>query len=423
MAIYLLVMLTAVYFIRPNEWVPSLQSVPLFLITIIPCIAFSLEAIFKQLTSQSLRQNPITFCVAGLLVSTLLSQLANAPAEIATTIGFSKACVFYLLIVSLLETRQHFDWYLRWLGLILLGFASLMELQHYGIIHSDNQATLISIHAGRANAFGSQTFSDPNDSALILIVGLLISIHLASTTNKRLLTLFWLAAAAVSLCAVKITDSRAGFLALSVGTCAYIWVRWGGKWLLRSLCLSPLVIAQIATSRMTDVGAVSEGTGQERVQMWHTALLLFKNNPILGIGPDCFTSLIGKASHNTFLQAYAELGFLGGTLFFFAFYAGVVCAWQTISIIRTEQTATDSNLYLIVALLAAFGVSIFTLNHLYSSESYLVFALTTATLHIERRTCDITSFPWKERFLITLLFSSCLFLLFTKVLAVVLINW
>jgi O-antigen ligase len=375
------------------------------------------------LTYQSLRENPITLCVVGLLAIAFLSQIVNAPDEIATSIGFSKACVLYLLMVALIDKPQHWDHYLRWLGLVLFGFASLMVLAHEGLIDSTSQASHVAIHAGRENAFGSKTFSDPNDTALILIVGFLISVHIGSTTNKKLLSLFWFVVAGISLDALKITESRAGFLALGVGTATYVWLRWGGKWLLLLACLSPLIVGQIATSRMRDVGAVSEGTGQERVQLWHTALILFERNPVFGIGPDGFTGQVGQASHNSFLQAYAELGFLGGSLFFFAFYAGTVTAWQTVSIQRAQQGAANSNLHLIVALLVAYCVCVFTLNHLYAAESYLIFGLTTASLRIERRACDVVAFPWKGRFMSTFVLSSCLFLAVTYVLAQALVNW
>ena len=44
--------------------------------------------------------------------------------------------------------------------------------------------------------------------------------------------------------------------------------------------------------------------------------MAMQTSPIFGIGLNELGTWVGKVAHNSFLGAYAELGFFGGTLFF-----------------------------------------------------------------------------------------------------------
>ena len=78
---------------------------------------------------------------------------------------------------------------------------------------------------------------------------------------------------------------------------------------------------------MTEFNSVYDGTGQSRIQIWSESLTAFRNAPFLGIGEGLFSDQFGFVCHNSFLQTYSELGFLGGTLFIAIFvtaFAGLI---------------------------------------------------------------------------------------------------
>ena len=88
--------------------------------------------------------------------------------------------------------------------------------------------------------------------------------------------------------------------------------------------------------RQTQIDA-STGTGNERIGLWSDWLYIFRSQPLLGVSPD-----VGPASddngegssrldnlavthlaHNSYLQAFADLGFFGGLCFLGAFVLGI----------------------------------------------------------------------------------------------------
>jgi putative inorganic carbon (HCO3(-)) transporter len=419
---FLLILLTAIYLIRPGDWLPSLSSVPMFQIVILSCLAISFEQWSKKLSLESLRNNPITLCVLGLLVTAFISQLLNAPGEIATAFGFSKACVFYLLIISIVNSEPRLRSYLQWLAVIVLGLAFLMIKGQEGAINIGGEMVeVVAKKSYRAQAVGGKNF-DPNDTAAILVLGVLISAHFVISSRGIVRRVLWGMSAAITMSGLLLTDSRGGFMALCLGVAAYVFARWGWKGLAVGLCLLPVVAVRLASSRMFEAGAVAQGTGQARVQLWHSGFTIFTHNPLFGIGPDQFTNVVGKASHNSFIQSYAELGFAGGTFFVGAFYFAVVGMYRRVRGDKAELQSTQdpqSLAALLIAILAAYPLAIFALNHLYSAGTYLVLSLATprtdgyATL--ERDGDRAIS--------VQLILSSIGFLVFLYAAAQVLVNW
>ncbi len=49
--------------------------------------------------------------------------------------------------------------------------------------------------------------------------------------------------------------------------------------------------------------------------LWRDAMVLFHHAPILGIGAGELTQTYHQVSHNSFVQTYAEMGLVGGTIF------------------------------------------------------------------------------------------------------------
>ena len=51
--------------------------------------------------------------------------------------------------------------------------------------------------------------------------------------------------------------------------------------------------------------------------------MLFREAPVFGVGMNEFEAFVGHVAHNSYLQAFTELGFLGGSLFAGAIFLGL----------------------------------------------------------------------------------------------------
>lgn len=387
MAFFLLILLTAIYFIRPYEWVPGLVGQPLYQWTILPCLVVSFNAWWSQLNVRSLCCYPISACALGLFVLVLISAVFNG-AGVDFVLGYGKAILLYFLLVGIVDTRIRMSIFLQSLAVILFAMAALVVVNHHGIISIGVYSEMTAAGPVRLASQGANF--DPNDTAALLVLGILISLHYMTASLPSIpifLRPVWLGLALTQVYVLQLTDSRGGFLALIVGLASYTWIRWGKKGLLWGSFLLPIVLAKIATERMGTIGSsFSSDTGQSRIQFWCDGILLLKHNPFIGIGPNQIVTHIGRALHNTFIQAFAEIGFVGGVLFLGAFtYAFFVTyrLTRTRSVDAEYEPDRDPALPLICSLLAAYAMAILALNHLYGTHTYMLLGLATiiARLH------------------------------------------
>lgn len=424
---FFLLLLTAIYFIRPSEWLPGLAGMPLFQIVILTALVLCFGAWTSQLSERSLRTSPISACVCLLLGISFVSEVLNLGTVTSTT-QFAKSVLLYLLVTGLIDTHERLLRFLQGFACVLFLLGLLVLLNHHGILAVGSDSSPIGgvwedRGGQRLGAIGGLTF-DPNDTAVLTMLGAILSLHFAAVARPLFLRPVWLGMACCNIYVLQLTDSRGGFLSLVVGLGAYIWLRWGRKGLLWGACLLPLVAAKIATARMAGLGsAFLEDTGQSRLQFWTSALVLAKSNPLLGAGPGSFSTIVGRASHNSFLQAFAELGFFGGTLFLGAFGYG---AWQLYSIRRslatqpgTSEPSNQAQVAMMLALLSGYAVAILALNHLFGMATYIVLAAATVCI---RNLGDEETTPFSSLFA-KFCGLSVLFLIASKLAVVLLVRW
>jgi O-antigen ligase len=185
----------------------------------------------------------------------------------------------------------------------------------------------------------------------------------------------WLGPLGLFAFAMAKTGSRGGFLALVAGLAVFLRFRvgWTRTLLLGALGLPVLLVA--FAGRMTTI-STQEETGQERIQLWSEALEGFKSSPVFGIGKDEFAKAAGHVAHNSYVHAFAELGFFGGTVYLGAYFVAV---WGLYRLGARGVQIHDPELrrlhpYLLGAVVA-YAVGMFTLTLCYVLPTYLVLAL------------------------------------------------
>lgn len=382
---------TATLFVRPSEFVKDIRDQRLYLVAILGCLACSLPAVLGQLNARSIWRRPITACLFGMLALVVLSALSRLEISRAATDGieFAKVITYYLLVVGLLDTRERLRALLFWLTLFVLAVAALVALSYYNIfphIPSSMLDRFFDRETGdevvvlRLGTTG--LFRDPNDICLMLLIGLALTgywlVQSTSLWNRGL----WLLANGLLLHCIALTQSRGGFLALLGALAIYFRERFG---LARSLMLGAIAVPLmfVAFSGRQTTISHREGTGQQRMSVWSEGLVLFRQNPVFGVGQNRYAEHVGLVAHNSYLHCFTELGAAGGLCFLGVF---VFALGSLRSLGPRDQEIPDPALRtlrpFLLSGIAAYGIALLWLSNSYTVPTLLVFALATAYLEL-----------------------------------------
>ena len=382
----LFILLNAVLFVRPAEIVPDWDGLPIYQCIIIACLIASWPVILPQLTWSSLKSNPITLCVLGLLPAIILSHLSHSNTWYARTEAteFSKVVIYYLLLVGLIDSPRR----LRSFLLVIAGFVIVMAiltlLNHFGVIHIEAIDDLLEGYDGdlppdlqtgvlvRIRAMG--IFNDPNDFSLILNAGMFICFHWLLKQRSWLVKFIWALPIVLCLWGVALTQSRGGFLALLAGVVALMFTRLRFK---RAMLISALVLPAIFVAfagRITNIDVNDPNdTAQGRIYIWRDSMVLFHRFPLFGIGSNMLADEVGHVAHNSYIHAYAEIGLFGGTLFWSGFLLAGTGLYR-LSPRRAPNLGDDlASLRLcLMPVLAEYMVGMYSLSRNYVNTTYLI---------------------------------------------------
>ena len=385
------VLLTAILLLRPADFIPPLMGLPLYQGVILICIALSFGNILKQFTMRSLLSHPISFCMVGLLVAIVLSHLSHMQLLLAAESFdyFFRICLFYFLLVATIDTPERFRRYLLWLLILVGALIALPLLQHHGVIDLPGlQAIMdrendLDMEADKVERIcGPGIFNDPNDLCLILVFGILLSMYLRDTAAPGLGRLLCLSPVPVFLYALTLTRSRGGLLTLTAGLLGYLGSRFGSRKAVLILLLCAPLGMFLFSGRQTNI-SLSGGTSHDRINIWRDGMIMFKQYPLFGTGMNTYADHMGLVAHNSFVHAYVELGFLGGSLFLtvFAFSLRNLHSLQKDNKLKKYGglcTLGD----LLTGTFTSFAVGFFSLSRCYFVPTYLLFGLATSYFNL-----------------------------------------
>ena len=325
-------LLTATLFIRPAELVPAVQGWPIYEWLIIASLVVSAPRIARCLRPRDLRANPITVCVLGLFVSVPLSFLTQFSLWHMrwSLTDFGKVVLFYLLVTAVVDSHERLRRLLFALLLFVSVLAGLSLLHYFDIwrlpaLQASMQQRVVDHATGRNFELdrlqSTGIFSDPNDFAMILVVGIIFNLHFLGEQRGILRRGPLLAVMLLLGYALFLTRSRGGMLALLGGLGTLAYARWGWKKAALGVAAAmPMVL--VVFSMRED--AMTSGTGQSRVQLWAEGLAMFKQSPLWGIGYGQYYEELGHVAHNSFLHCFTELGLFGGAFFWGVLFSGRV---------------------------------------------------------------------------------------------------
>jgi len=211
---------------------------------------------------------------AWMVVCTTFSPHREVAAEFM--LRFSKIGIFALLVTGLV----HYRWQMKWL-IVLLALCPGFYAVKLGLFFLTGQATYT--HHGGPEGM------DNNDIALFLSMGFPLLIFGAVEVRRRWAKWGMYSAAALTIPAVIVGQSRGGMLALAVAGIMTIWRRWG--WLKAVVLIVLAAVIGIAiTPQETMVRYMSLGTYEGdisavgRLRAWQVSTEMVADHPMTGIG-------------------------------------------------------------------------------------------------------------------------------------------
>lgn len=427
MAFFLFLVLNAVLFLRPAELVPSLIGLPIYQVVILSASFFAMSEILQQLDWTRLHRHPVTLCVFGVLVAIFLSHMRHFFLWGARVYSgeFAKVLLYYLLFMGTVTDSRRLHTFFTTLLVLLTVMASLSLLQYHGVIDIPQlrsyQQRAVDAETGQLTVLprlqSTGIFHDPNDFAMVLVIGLVICLSRALATNW-LSAMIWLAPISVFAYALVLTKSRGGALAMLAGLAAFAYSRWGIKSTIL-LCSVLVPVAGAAVFATRGGAGMEDGTAQSRIQFWSEGFALMKPYPIFGIGSHQFVEEIYYVAHNSFVHCYVELGVVGGTFFFGCFFfAGIVLLLQ----LRSEEVAFDPDLrkrtVLMLGVLGGVFMSLLTLSRSYEVPTYMVLGMAAVTANLNHVEADAPIITFNNQWAKRLTYASVAFLaalyLFTR---------
>ncbi len=381
----LFILVNATLFIRPGEIFPATESWPIYLWLIFGCAACSLPMLMKQLRWSYLSRNPGVLCVVLLIPAVFLSHASHGDLWSARfdSIEFAKIVLYFLLLVGLVDSMERLQGFLA-LTVIFIAVSAVFAILNYHDIFTLSAMKVLD----RQNGFDANTgeneiikqlqatgiFSDPNDFSVILVTAILGAVHFAMEAKDKLRRTGWLLLAPVLIYAFALTKSRGGFLSLMAGVGALLVTRFGWRRALKiGLLLAPFLVVAFA-GRQTNIDVSDKSdTAYGRVLLWREGTVMFKGAPIFGHGFGTYAEEARQVAHNSYIHAFAELGFFGGACFLMAFLSPLLSCRKVV--FKENGDVAKRMAGTIFAIMLAYAVGIFSLSRNYSNATYLVLGL------------------------------------------------
>ncbi|HZK80695.1 MAG TPA: O-antigen ligase family protein, partial [Humisphaera sp.] len=378
---------TMTLFVRPADFVPSLENLPIYNVLILAALLASMVPVVKLFNRKSLQDRPYILGVIALLPAIMLSHLSHRDLWDARldTIEFSKVVVYFLLLIAVVDSPRRLRYLLVFLTLCIAIITILSLLQHHGFINMEGLAGCSQWIRNEGDSGqidyvirlqGPGIFHDPNDLSLILVMGIVLCTHFLLENRNWASRLTGLLAIGTFFYALMLTQSRGGFLSLLAGLYTLIFYRWGWR---KSLFLGAILVPALVfvmRGRETQIDLTDPGdTAQSRILIWRDSLVIFHGAPIFGIGYNKLGDEIGHVAHNSYVQAYAELGLIGGTIFVGLFYVLIAGVQQIAVSPSSDAKGLLSLRPYILAILWATAVGLFSLTRCYSLPTYVVFGI------------------------------------------------
>ncbi len=390
----LLLLAAGVLLFRPADLFPVLDGVPIYEIVISACIVVSLPRVMAQLRESSLRRNAVVALTLTLVPAVMLSHLWRANLFDARIGGLAmlKACILFLLMVVIVDTPRKLSATLLAVMGSVFAVTVLAVLQYHDFVHLPGLESVVGRSPDPDNPSvvrlcGVGVFNDPNDFSLVLVSAGVICVHGLSERPTTMLRMALVVPLGLFGYALWLTHSRGGLLSAEAAVLGFLAARYGWRNALPlTLVAVPLILVAFS-GRATSMNLDDpEDTFQARLALWSDSLEAFRSSPLFGIGQGRLVDVIGQVAHNSYLQAFAEMGLFGGTLFIGAFYLVIR---GTIRAVPVDPTLSRLRPF-VAAMTSGYAAGLLSLSRCYTVPTQLMLAIATAFMALAARTGTVS---------------------------------
>jgi O-antigen ligase len=394
-----LVVFTVVLLLSPQTFLPILKTIRIALLAAVVAIAaHAMDAtVRREPVTPSGTETSITVALLGWTVLTLPFSMWPGGSFALLTDQYIKALVFFWMIAAIVTNRERLTT-LAWSLTVCSIPLALSALMHFAKGDFLSTGTSIQRIEGYAGLSGN-----PNDLALTLNLLIPFTGALLFTTRSwfgRALAAF---ALFVSIPAVIVTFSRAGFLTLvAIGIMGVIcFIRRGAVLPAVGLIVLALVIAPALpngyvdrVSTIVDIDADPTGSAQGRWTDYQVATDVVIANPVLGVGLGqdilALNAARGRATwrsvHNAFLEYAVDLGIPGILLFLSLLFVSFGTARRVERYARRARSLWDVGVFASAAQIALVAFAVAALFHPIAYQFYFfcVAGLAVAVRNVSR---------------------------------------
>jgi O-antigen ligase len=295
----------AFLYIRPQDFVPSLQGMPIMLM--IGAGTAALVFLHRAVIQRRLvfARVPQHLLVLWFYVAVVVSQMARMRLHgaLQASLEFVPTVVMYFLVVELVTTPRRVKIVFILLVHLTLALAVQGLVMHFtGTGFGGKEA-----YEGRIQAVG--IFSDPNDLALIINTVLPLVILWLFESRSILVKIYAFFVIIIFVYAIFLTASRGGLLCLGL-MAILIGMRKFGKIVGVGAGLAIMAALVVLGPRMNTISP-EEASSYGRLEAWVVGMQLFKHSPLIGVGFGNFMEYHFRTAHNSFVLCAAELGLIG----------------------------------------------------------------------------------------------------------------
>jgi O-antigen ligase len=235
---------------------------------------------------------------------------------------------------------------------------------------------------------------DPNDAAGLLAMGAPFALaNTRRSENRKTRMASWLMFGVICFAVIR-TSSRGGVIALMIGVGLVLVSSRGLRAIISSVAILALLsigwqfVPPSLAGRFAVLGNSQEDynmTSRDgRIGVWKRGISYFAEKPVFGVGVGAFPIREGEqlraegnsgkwsAAHNSYIQAFAEQGFVGGSLFCLLLFATM---WRVSAVFRVPSRVTGMSHPEYLAALGAFAGSGMFLSHAYFWGFFALVAL------------------------------------------------
>lgn len=376
--------------IRPGDFIEDLNGLPIYLCVITLAILLNFDKILAQLRWSVIRTRPMLAAVIGVFCSVIMSHVLWIRRFDAQYFGdaFGRIVLFYLLYTGIVTTKPRIKTMMKGIaffailevGMAVADYDGYYDFESINAMSEPFMDSTTGILTVYMRMCGTGLFDDPNDLCMLITVGIMMCLYFMT---RNFFGIIWAVPIGFLVYALTLTHSRGGLMALVSAVVAFLVARFGWR---KTFPLVLVVVPAILFmgGRQTAI-TTTEGTGQGRVQLWAYGFsaLISERAPFFGIGAGYYAEYAGLVAHNSYVQAYVETGFVGGTCFFTLFYFGIR---NLVSIKKFGADIVDPELLQIqpylIGMMTGVAVSMMSLTRNLVVPVYLFCGLTECYLNV-----------------------------------------